>query len=113
MDGTSLFTSHSVIAETINHIVRKGENWLGGRDPFLEIGLFFRKCMDESFVKILYEAKEDLYEVLSIAQSRTSISGMNYTDYLSCIHMRKHKIKTIVTKDEHFKLVGMNFQLIP
>ena len=53
VSGTELFTSHSVIAETINHIVRKGERWLGGKGPVRESNKSFREFVDNDFVKVI------------------------------------------------------------
>ena len=113
MRASEFFTSHSVIAETINHIVRCGEKWMGGKEPMRETCASFKGFIDNNFINIIFETESDFHEILSIAHSSQTIKGMSYTDYLSCVLMRKNRIKTIITNDDHFRQIGMDFQLLP
>ena len=92
------------------------------------ITLLFRRLPYEkaiTFVEIIQEAeeKQDFYierindyrfeKSISLRKKYKDKPGISFTDFSSMVVMKEIGIKKIITNDEHFFKVGMDFEIIP
>jgi predicted nucleic acid-binding protein len=107
-EKTPLYTSDYVLDEVITLLFR--------REVFEEAVRFVEgifKAAERSHLTIERVTSERFAAAWKLRQRFQDKPKISFTDLTSMIIMRERRIKRVLTEDEHFLQVGMNFQKVP
>ena len=111
--NVELYTSHAVIAETLNGITRSDVRVTRGKQSALVVlANLFRDWQRDEAMEFLMADGEDMHSALGLF-AKYSDHPLSYVDCLSIRFCRRHQIAEIVSGDSDFDKVGSGLKRLP
>jgi predicted nucleic acid-binding protein len=111
--AVELYTSHAVVAETLNGITRPEVRVVQGREsPLVILANLFHSWQSDEALEFLLGDEEDMASALALF-AEFSDHPLSYVDCLTISPCRRHRNEEIVSGDDDFDKVNSGLRRLP